>query len=95
MQIGQLGIIAITIKGVLRIPLDEDQYLSRLDLACRSLAEAPERDDPPAMSLHFACGAARISKVFVLVRDVEEVECVDLQDLLLIPDRPRGFHAQF
>src|SRR5712692_5084285 len=78
MQIVQLGIIAVTIERVLGGPFDKDQHLPRLDLACGRLTEAPERDDPPAMSLHFACGAARISEIFLLVRDVEEIERVHL-----------------
>src|ERR1700754_4588012 len=52
-QIGQLGIIAVAVEGVLRIPLDEDQHLAGLDLTGDRFTELSEGDDAAAVLGHF------------------------------------------
>ncbi len=52
-QIGQFGIVAVTVEGVLRLPLDENQHLAWLDLAGDRFAELSEGDDAAAVLGHF------------------------------------------
>src|SRR5688572_9850753 len=79
MQVGELRVVAVALESLLRAPLDQDQHLARLDLARHRFAEAAQRDDAAAMRLHLACRALGIREVFLLARDVEEIERVDLQ----------------
>src|SRR5581483_12466467 len=77
MQIGELRIVAVALERRLRLPLDQDQHRPRLDLPQHRFAELAERDDSPAVRLHFLRRAARIGEVLLLVRDVEEIERID------------------
>ena len=52
-QIGQRRIIAVAVKGVLRLPLDENQDPAWLDLAGDRLTELSECDDATAVLGHF------------------------------------------
>jgi len=52
-QIGQLGIVAVAVEGVLRLPLDEDQHLAWLDLSGDRFTELSEGDDAAAVLGHF------------------------------------------
>jgi len=52
-QIGQLGIVAVAVEGVLRLPLDEDQHLAWLDLSGDRFTALSEGDDAAAVLGHF------------------------------------------
>src|SRR5438105_10245583 len=74
MQVTNLRIVAVAVKGCLRRPFDEDHHRARLDVACCGLSELAERDDAPAVRLYLLRGAARVGEILVAIRDVEEIE---------------------
>src|SRR3989442_10004250 len=77
MQVGELGVGAVTVEGLLGGPFHQDENGARLDVAGRRLTELPQRHHAAAMRLDLPCGASRVREVFVLVGDVEEIEGVD------------------
>ena len=73
-QIGQFGIVAVTVESVLRVPLDENQHLPRLDVAQHRLAELTEGYDAAAVLGHLVRRTLRIRQILVAACDVEKVE---------------------
>src|SRR6185436_4223450 len=78
MQVGELRVVAVAVESRLRIPLDQDQHLARLDVAGRGLAELAERHHAPAVRLHLLGGALRVGEVLPAIGYVEQVQRIDL-----------------
>ena len=67
MQVGDLWVVAVAVERRLGLPFDEDHYLARLDFARGRLAEFSERDDAPAVRLHFLRRAAPNRQILIAV----------------------------
>lgn len=53
-EIRQLGVFAVAVEVGAALPLDEDQYLSWLDLALDRLGESSEGHDSSSVALHLS-----------------------------------------
>src|SRR4029434_10691749 len=77
MQALERRIIAVSVEGSLGFPLDENQHRPGFDASCSGLAKLAEGDQTAAVRLNFLRRPTGIRQVRFLVRDVEEIECVD------------------
>jgi hypothetical protein len=72
-QIRKGRVVAVAVKRLFRLPLDEDQDRSRLDASGCGCSELAQSDHAPAVRLDFLRRPSRIRKVLLLVRDVEQI----------------------
>src|SRR6185503_1555772 len=76
MQVGKVRVVAVAVERLLGGPLEDDDR-ARLNTAFGRLAELSQSHDAATVRLDLFRRSSRIGQIFVLVRDVEEVEGVD------------------
>lgn len=63
MQVLQGGVVAVAVEGIFGRPLDEDQYLARLNTPSGGLTKPAKGHHAAAVSLDLAGRATRIGQV--------------------------------
>jgi hypothetical protein len=74
-QVGERGVVAVAVEGVLVVPLDQDHHLpGRHTVVEDRLAELAERHYAAAVAGNLGDRSLGVGRVLVAVGDVEQIQ---------------------